>query len=156
MKTVKKIKTMAKKSIAVLPLFTLAGFIFILFLSWLYLSQSLRNNDETAIHGILQNRFQTLITDFVAKRHPEVTQIIFHKLWTKSESDPSEVQIFFSYSLRTGGEAGGDLLVEGKALLKKSSEKKRLWIVQDFQITDNVVNFSEPFLIKAGDWPENS
>lgn len=136
-------------------LFTLAGFIFILGLSWFYLSRSFQDTEKEYLHGLLQNRFQTLISDSVTKKHPEVAEIIFHKIWTKNTPNPDQIQIFFSYSLRTTGDAVGDLVIEGEAMLRRSPKKERLWVVQDFQIMDSFLDFSEPLLIKA-DLPESS
>ena len=136
--------------------FTVAGFILILCLSWFYLSQPSWNNAEEQMHGNLQNRFQNLIADFVAKKHPEVTEITFHRVWTKNTSNSNEIKIFFNYTLLTEGEAGGELLISGEALLQKSPEKESLWVVQNFQVTDSFLDFSEPLLIKAAPQPENS
>ena len=129
--------------------FTLTGFIIILCLSWFYLSPPPWSNEEERVHSFLQNQFQTLVSDFVAEKHPEVDNITFHKVWTKNTSDPHQVKIFFNYSLWTKGESGGELLIEGEALLTKSDEEAELWIVQEFQVTDSIVDFSEPLLIKA-------
>ena len=148
-----KIKEVSSKGL----FFTVAGFILILCLSWFYLSQSLWNNEiEEQVHGNLQNRFQVLIADFVAKKHPEVTEITFHRVWTKNTSNSNEIKIFFNYTLLTEGESGGELLISGEALLQRSSEKESLWVVQNFQVTDSFLDFSEPLLIKAGPQPENS
>ena len=155
MNFVKRLKDDKARKTFFRSIFTLAGFIFILCFSWFYLSQSFWDTEEEYIHGLLQNRFQTLISDFVVKKHPEVVEITFHKVWTKGTSDPDRIQIFFTYSLQTIGDAGGDLIIGGEAVLKKSPKEEKLWIVQDFQVMDSLLNFSEPLLIKA-DLPESS
>jgi len=155
MNIIEKLKDEKARKTFFRSLFTLVGFIFILGLSWFYLSRSFQDTEGEYLHGLLQNRFQTLISDSVVKKHPEVVEIIFHKIWTKNTPDPDQIQIFFSYSLRTTGDARGDLVVDGEALLKRSPKKERLWIVQDFQIMDSFLDFSEPLLIKP-DLPESS
>jgi len=155
MNIIEKLKDEKARKTFFRSLFTLVGFIFILGLSWFYLSRSFQDTEGEYLHGLLQNRFQTLISDSVVKKHPEVVEIIFHKIWTKNTPDSDQIQIFFSYSLRTTGDARGDLVVDGEALLKRSPKKERLWIVQDFQIMDSSLDFSEPLLIKP-DLPESS
>lgn len=143
----KNLRNKINKRLASSSFWTLVGFIFILSVSWFYLSPPSWNNEEEQVHSFLQNRFQTLVSDFIAQKRPEVDKITFHKIWTKKTPDPQAIQIFFSYSLWTTGEAGGDLLIEGEALLQEADEG--LWLVQDFQVTDSFVDFSEPLLIKA-------
>lgn len=143
------LKDKIKKNLPSSSFWTVAGFILILCLSWFYFSQPSWKNQEEQIHSLLQNQFQTLISDFVAKKHPEVDKITFHKVWTKNSKDPNLIKIIFSYSLWTTGELGGDHLIEGSAQLKRSEERETLWIVQNFQITDSLMDFSEPLLIKA-------
>lgn len=144
----KKLKDRSKKNRLSSSLFTVVGFILVLYLSWFYFSPS-HLSEEERIHGFLQDRFQTLISDVVANKHPEIDEIIFHKVWTKNISDSGQIKIFFSYSLITQGSAGGSVLIEGEATLEKSLKKKELWIVKDFQITDSLIDFSEPLVIKA-------
>ena len=133
------------------PVLTLAGFIFVLCVSWFYLSPSYEENENEKLHGFLQNQFQNLISDFVAEKHPEVDKITFHKIWTKNSPEPHKVKIFFSYSLFDKGESGGNLLIKGEAVLKRSTEQK-LWLVQDFKVKDSFLEFAEPLLIKAPDF----
>ena len=145
----KDIKNIIKRDISFKPLLTVAGFILLPSLSWFYLYQS-HINEEEQIHSHLQDRFQTLVSDFVADKHPEVYKIIFHKIWTKSIPDSSQIKVFFSYSLFTEGETGGSTLIEGEAILEKSPEQEELWTVTDFQTKDSEINFSEPLVIRAG------
>ncbi len=127
----------------------IAGFLLLLCVSWLYLSRPSLDSEEEQAHSLLQNQFQTLLSDFVIKKHPEVTSITFHKVWTKGDTQSQEVEIFFNYSLKTEGPAGGELLAEGTALLKESAEKPGLWLVENFRVTDSFLSFSEPLLIRA-------
>ena len=149
MNILKNLKDTLKKDLPFKSLFTVAGFILLLSLSWFYLYQS-HINEEEQIHSHLQDRFQTLVSDFVADKHPEVYKIIFHKIWTKSIPDLNQIKVFFSYSLFTEGEMGGSTLIEGEAILEKSLEQEELWTVTDFQTKDSEINFSEPLVIKAG------
>ena len=143
----KNVKQKVSESFSLASFLTLAGFIFILYFSWSHLQSS--RNEEEELHGFLQDKFQTLVSDFIIKKHPEVDEITFHKVWTKSTSDPNRIKIFFSYSLVTKGEAGGDLLIEGESLLEKSFEVGELWIVKKFQIKDSLLEFSEPLVIRS-------
>ena len=144
-----RIKEKISRSIPVSALLTLLSFVFILTLSWFYLSERDNSGKEEETHAFLQEQFQNLISEAVIQQAPEVEELIFHKVWTKNRKNPDEVKIFFSYSLLTKGQAGGESLLEGEALLKKSPEQAGLWIVRNFQITDIAVEFSEPLVIKA-------
>ena len=146
----KKLKAIIKKKYPSKSLLTLAGFILLLCFSWFYLHQSRINEEQEYVHSILQDRFQTLISDFIENKHPEVNKIIFHKVWTKNMPNPNQVKIFFSYSLFTEGKTGGDSLIEGEAILERSPDQEEFWIVKDFQTRDSEINFSEPLIIKAG------
>ena len=144
-----KILEKIKQKFSLSAFFTLTSFIFILVLSWFYLSQS-HKQEEEQLHSLLQIKFQNLISDYVAKKHPEVDEIIFHKIWTKSTSDPNQIKFFFHYSLLSTGQSGGDLLIKGESLLEKSAGEKELWIAKDFKVMDSFLTFSEPLVIRAG------
>ena len=130
------------------PLLSLAGFILLLYISWIYFGQTPRTGEEEKLHSLLQDRFQTLISDRIADRHPEVTEIIFHKVWTQ-KINQQEIKIFFNYSLQTKGETRGETVIEGEALMESSIHQKGLWIIRDFQVNNSTVNFSDPLVIKA-------
>lgn len=141
-----------KRGLSFSSFFALAGFIFVLCLSWIYLSQP-DLDEEERLHGLLQNQFQSAVADLVAKKRPETDEIVFHKVWTKRSSDPRQIEIFFSYSLLTEGEAGGELSIEGSALLEQSMDREAFWLVQNFQVTDSSLSFSEPLAIRASPLP---
>ncbi len=143
-----KLKDKIKKKLSLAPLLTLAGFVLFLGISWFYISQP-SIEEEEQMHGLLQDKFQTLISNFVANKHPEVNQIVFHKVWTKNTSDPNQIEIFFNYSLFTEGPEGGELFIIGESILEKSQEQEDLWTVQNFKVTDSSVGFSEPLIIKG-------
>lgn len=149
MEALKSLKNKIKKQLSQGFFWTLLGFILVLLVSWFYLSPPSGNTEEERTHSFLQNNFQTLISDLVANKHPEVNKITFHKIWTKKTSDLHEIKIFFSYSLWMEGSPGGELLIDGEALLKNSDDEGELWIVQDFQVTNSFMDFSEPLIIKA-------
>ena len=119
----KNFKNRIRRNLPSSSFFTVAGFILILCLSWFYISQSPWDEEEQ-IHAYLQDQFQTLVSDFIAKKHPKIDEIIFHKIWTKSTPDPHRIKIFFNYSLFTKGESGGELLIKGEAILEKSQEQE--------------------------------
>ena len=135
-------------------LLPLVGFIFVLYISWFFLSQK-RLNEEEYLHGLLQERFQSLISNLVVSKHPEIDEIVFHKVWTKKLDTPHKVQILFRYSLILEGDKGGNSEIEGDAILEKSSKQNNTWIVKNFQVTDNVLGFSEPLIIKSDHSAEN-
>ena len=142
-----KDKFLSKKDRA-LSLLSLAGFILILSITWIYFSKhqnELGKNEEK--HVWLQNEFQNLLSDLIEKKQPEISEIIFHRIWTKNTKNPKEVKIFFNYSLITRGEAGGRSDLEGSALLKET--EKQFWTIYDFTINKSVIDFSEPLVISA-------
>ena len=135
-------------------LLTLVGFIFMLYMSWFFLSQR-RLNEEEYLHGLLQERFQSLVSNLAINEHPEIDEIIFHKVWTKKLDDPHKVKILFRYSLLLTGDKGGNSEIEGDAILERSPEREDTWIVNNFQVTDNLLGFSEPLVIKADNPTKN-
>ena len=149
------LKNRILKKISLKGIFALAGFILLLCFSWLYLSRPPVDDEEEQIHSQLQNQFQVLISDLAAKQRPSTDEIVFHKVWTKKSDDPHKIKIFFSYSLKTEGAAGGDLLIKGSADLEKSDEKPGTWLAQNFKITESALDFSQPLLIKAVSPQEN-
>ena len=132
----------------ILAFFTLLAFLMILILTWVYFSKSqdrLQNNEKT--HTWIQNEFQKLLSDWVEQKHPEISSITFHKVWTKDTKTPTDIKIFFNYSLVTKGESGGTADLTGSALLKRASEQQ--WEVQDFEINKNLIDFSQALVIQA-------
>ena len=148
MNAVKVLINFIKKKIPLSSFFTTLGFIFILYLSWIFLSSVSLREDER-LHSFLQNQFQTLVSDLVVKKYSEVEEMVFHKIWTKKLLDPRRIKIIFSYSLMTKGKTGGSVFIEGESLLEKSFEDEGTWFVKDFQVTDSLIEFSEPLIIKA-------
>ena len=127
---------------------TVAGFVLVLVFTWFYLSKpSFQIQEEEKVHSFLQTEFQNLLSRFIEKKHPEVTAISFHKVWTKKTAQPTEIKIFFSYSLTTEGSAGGKASLTGSALLKEIQNKT--WQIQNFKAENKVIEFSDPLLIKA-------
>ncbi len=132
--------------------FPLVALVFLLLLSWIYLQKTQENSKEE-LHGSLQEKFQMVISNYVEKRNPHITSITFHKVWTKKTTSPTDIKIFFTYSLVTEQEAGGHLLADGEALLSQSVEDENHWILNNFKVTNSFLDFSEPMIIKA--FPEN-
>ncbi|MCZ0933397.1 MAG: hypothetical protein OXJ52_09650 [Oligoflexia bacterium] len=140
----------SKNKIASPAFFTVLAFILLLVFTWFYLSKpSFQIQEEEKIHSFLQTEFQNLLSGFIEKQHPEVKEISFHKVWTKKTAKPSEIKIFFSYSLTTEGETGGEALLAGSALLKKI--QNQVWQIQNFRVKNKEIEFSDPLLIKASD-----
>jgi len=120
-------------------------FIGLLVLSWFYLSDSFKiNSEEEVKHRLLQTKFQEALSRRIEENHPEVNHISFHRVWTKKTNDPSQVEIYFSYSLSL---ADGDSELEGSALLSRSQEK--LWRITNFQVEKTHLEFLEPLVIKS-------
>jgi len=113
-------------------------------LSWFYLSDFKINSEEELRYHLLKSKFEEVLSDLVEKKHPEVNDISFNKVWTKKTEEPSEVEIYFSYTLKL---EEGDSELEGSALLKLSDED--VWQIQDFQIEKSRFDFTEPVVIKA-------
>lgn len=120
-------------------------FIGLLALSWFYLSDTFKiNSEEEVTHRLLQTNFQEALLRRIKEKHPEVNNISFHKVWTKKTNDPSQVEIYFSYSLSL---ADGDSELEGSALLSLSREK--LWRITNFQVEKTHLEFLEPLVVKS-------
>ena len=120
----------------------------VFFLSWFYLSDNKKTRkEEEQKHSYLKVRFQEALSDLVRKKHPEINKITFNRVWTKKTNNPLEVEIHFIYSLSLEGEAGGGAELEGSAVL--SLVENNLWQIQNFQIEQNRLQFSDPLLIKA-------
>ena len=125
--------------------FAIVLLIAFLALSWFYLSDPNKlNREEELQHSLLKNKFKEVLTELIEKKHPEVNELSFQKLWTKKTEDASQVEIYFNYSL-SSKEGKNDL--EGSALLSLSEEE--VWQIKNFQIEKNYLDFSEPMLIKA-------
>ena len=130
------------------PALTALGFICLLIFTWFYLSKpSFQIQEEEKTHSFLQTEFQSLLSNFIEKKHPEVTKIKFHRVWTKKTSQPREIKIFFTYSLTTTGDTGGESLLEGSALLKET--QSQVWQIQDFRVKNTEIEFSDPLIIQA-------
>ena len=140
----------SKNKILSPAVFTVLAFILLLVFTWFYLSKpSLQIQEEEKVHSFLQMEFQNLLSEFIERQHPEVKEINFHKVWTTKTAKPSEIKIFFSYSLTTGGESGGEALLSGSALLKKIQDQ--IWQIQNFKVKNKEIEFSDPLLIKSSD-----
>ena len=128
--------------------FTVVIFLFLLAFTWFYLSKpSFQIQEEEKIHSFLQMEFQNLLSNFIEERYPEVSSIVFHKVWTKKTNKSNKIKIFFSYSLTTQGENGGENLLAGSALLKKI--ENQVWQIRNFKVKNTEIEFSEPLIIKA-------
>ncbi|MCY4513350.1 MAG: hypothetical protein OXB86_06650 [Bdellovibrionales bacterium] len=126
----------------------LAGLALLLILSWIYLNQSPKGLDELA-HSALQERFQSVVSDYVKKNYPSIHQITFHKTWTENTPDPNHIKIYFSYSLTIEDDkADSEMVMDGTAALNRKSGSNN-WLLTDFKVTDSLVEFSKPLVIKA-------
>ena len=129
----------------------LAGLIFLLASSWFYFYSSQPIVDEE-LHGILQERVQQALSNYIEKRRSDIRQIVFHKVWTENTSNPNQVKVFFSYTLITDEEnTGGEFSMESEAYLTRESGKSDNWLLSDFQVTESLLDFSEPIPIKASE-----
>lgn len=130
-------------------LLPLAGFLLLLSLTWLFFEGAKKDSREL-MHAELQNLVQTSIADYVEKNNPYITGITFHKIWTKKTNKDSQIEVFFSYSLEEeGNKQKSSLLIDGKASLDQSKQDDRLWVLNNFQVTGSLLDFSEPMRIKA-------
>ena len=137
-----------KKKLFSPAVFTVVIFSFLLLVTWFYLSKpSFQIQEEEKTHSFLQLEFQNLLSDFIERQYPDITEINFQKVWTTKTARADEIKIFFSYSLVTEGETGGEAVLSGSALLKNIQDQ--VWQVQDFKAKNTEIQFSEPLLIKA-------
>ena len=137
-----------KKKLFSPAVFTVVIFSFLLLVTWFYLSKpSFQIQEEEKTHSFLQLEFQNLLSDFIERQYPDITEINFQKVWTTKTAQADEIKIFFSYSLVTEGETGGEAVLSGSALLKNIQDQ--VWQVQDFKAKNTEIQFSEPLLIKA-------
>ncbi len=128
--------------------FPLIALIFLLLLSWVYLQKAQESSNEE-LHGLLQEKVQMTISNYVEKKNPHIESITFHKIWTKNTNSPSDIKVFFTYSVVTGKKDGASLLADGEALLSQSSKNEDHWVLSNFKVTSSFLDFSEPMLIKA-------
>ena len=133
-----KLESLKNKALSLHPSFwAIGGLVLLLILSWLVLQKRAEKLDED-FHALLQEKVQSVISNYVEENNPEVKSIRFHKVWTKETSDPGKMKIFFSYALEIEEkESGGDLLVDAEAVLRNSEENKDRWILEDFQVKDS-------------------
>lgn len=129
----------------------LTGGVFLLVASWFYFYTS-KNVISEKTHSLLQETAQKVLSDYITKTRPEINRIIFHKVWTENTTDPNRIKIFFSYTFTTEEEdTGGKFSIESEAYLTREISKSNDWILSNFQVKENLLDFSEPLLIKAPD-----
>ena len=125
----------------------LAGLALLLIFSWIYLEQSSEELSES-VHSALQEKFQSVVSDYVKKNYATINHITFHKTWTENTSDPSHIKVYFSYSLTIkDNKADSEMIMDGTANLNRTSKNR--WLLTDFKVTDSLVEFSQPLVIKA-------
>ena len=130
-----------------LPYISLAGLAGLLILSWMYLHQSPKEISES-VHSILQEKFQSTVSGYVKKNYPAIRRITFHKTWTENTSNPDRIKVYFSYSLTIqDNKADSEMIMDGTADLNRKSGNR--WLLTDFKVTDSLVEFSKPLVIKA-------
>ena len=126
---------------------SLAGLALLLILSWIYLYQTPKGLDESA-HSALQEKFQSVVSDYVKKTYSSIYQITFHKTWTENTPDPNHIKVYFSYSLTVkDNTAESEMVMDGTAALNRQSGSNN-WLLTDFKVTDSLVEFSKPLIIK--------
>lgn len=129
----------------------LAGVIFLLITSWFYFYAS-KNTVSEKIHSALQEIAQKTLSDYISKTRPEISQIVFHKVWTENTSNPNQIKIFFAYTFKTEEkDTGGEFSIESEAYLTRKNPRSNNWTLSNFQVKENLLDFSEPLLIKASE-----
>lgn len=105
-----------------------------------------------SVHVGIQADLKNIITEYVQNNLPESKNLRFEKFWTETVSK-NRVKAYFVYSFEDTAENGDDALVaiEGSAGLNKISETPEAvtWSLDELQILDNSVTFSEPIHITA-------
>lgn len=118
-----------------------------LFLSWTFFNKSLPQ-DQEELHKSFQDQFQVIFFDFIKEKYPQVKQVVFHNLWTKSyNTELTQIQIFFHYSIFWDNQAEGETKQQAQAIFKKHSTKPNLWTLASINITDNHVIIHKPLVI---------
>ena len=126
----------------------LAGLIFLLFFSWIHLYRTPKELSPAELNTLAE-KFQTTIADYVKKQRPEIRHITFHNTQTEPGDRQNKVKVSFSYSLTVEDKkADSEMLMTGTADLNKKGGGR--WLLTNFQVTDSLVEFSKPLIIKAG------
>ena len=126
----------------------LAGLIFLLIFSWIHLYRTPKEAGPEELNTLAE-KFQTSLSDYVKKQRPEIRHITFHNTRTEPGDRPGEVKVFFSYSLTVEDKkADSEMLMTGRAELNRKRAGR--WLLTNFQVTDSLVEFSKPLIIKAG------
>lgn len=127
----------------------LTGIIFLLITSWFYFYAS-KNIISEKTHSLLQETAQKTLSDYILKTRPDIRHIVFHKVWTENTDNLNQVKIFFSYTFTTEEkDTGGEFSIESEAYLIRKNSKSKDWVLSNFQVKENLLDFSEPLLIKA-------
>lgn len=105
-----------------------------------------------SVHVGIQNDLRAIITEYVQKNLPNAENLRFEKLWTETLKK-DKVMAKFVYSFEDKTEGGEPAIVEinGSATLRKIEETPEMatWSLDQLQILDNTVNFTEPVQITA-------
>ncbi|MBC6414926.1 MAG: hypothetical protein GDA46_00825 [Bdellovibrionales bacterium] len=126
---------------------TVISFGILLILTWSYFpnKQKILNEKEEQ-HDLLKIEFQEVLSQFIKNKHPEVSQVIFDNVWTQTTNVPSEVEIYFTYSLVYKGDLEGETKLKGSALL--IFVENNLWQIKQFQTEQSHIQFSDPLIIE--------
>ena len=107
-----------------------------------------RKKSMISCTAALQKKFQSVVSGYVTKNYPAIRRITFHKTRTENTSHPDHIKIYFSYSLTIkDNEADSEMVMDGAASLNRKSGNR--WLLTDFKVTDSLVEFSKPLVIKA-------
>lgn len=129
------------------PSIYLISFIFVILITWFYIHNNKNSSNENT-HRWLQEQFQVVISDYIEKNDPQIQEIHFNKIYTKKTNNPLHVEIFFSYTLTIDdSSASGNTHLSGKALLTQKND--RTWVLSNFEVTNSILEFSEPIQIKG-------
>lgn len=106
-----------------------------------------------SVHIGIQNDLRNIITEYVQKNLPNSKNLRFERLWTETVKK-DRVKANFVYSFEDIREGTEPALVEiqGWAVLNKVGETPEMttWSLDQLQILDSMVEFSEPIQITAG------
>lgn len=132
-----------------LPALPLLVLLSLLAVTWIFF-ETRSNKSQEIIHSLLQEKVQSAISDYAIKSNPNITKIEFHKIWTKDMSADDEIEVFFTYSIvEEKDKQESTLLIEGEAVLNQSEADKNHWILNNFKVSNSLLDFSKPMLIKA-------
>ena len=101
------------------------------------------------LQSLLQEKAKQVLSEHIALKRPDIQRVDFHRVQAKAVSS-NKVKMFFSYTLSTDKpETAGAFSAEAEAWLTRDKSDGRQWTLSGFQVKESLMDFAEPFLVKA-------